>query len=136
VARKSALSAEQRLILANFVEATLLFVIEALHIVFMTARTKVDVDGDRDMNFWGLCLSNAYGTTLNRHQRFDSLGVKKPMLFVRALTFSPVLTWSALLILLSSMQKSTLSMHSIYFKSIWHWQAIRRRQNGWLPKAS
>ncbi|KAJ3555270.1 hypothetical protein NP233_g12249 [Leucocoprinus birnbaumii] len=47
--REKALNADQRLNLATFVEATLSFVIEALRIVFITARGKVDVDIDRDM---------------------------------------------------------------------------------------
>lgn len=52
--RKNVLTANQRLTLATFVEATLSFVIQALRIVLITARTKVDIDVDRDME---LCVS-------------------------------------------------------------------------------
>lgn len=49
VRREKALNAEQRLMFLNFIEATLSFVVEALRVAFMTARTRVDVDVDRDM---------------------------------------------------------------------------------------
>ena len=52
--RENVLTADQRPTLAGFVEASLTFVIQALQIVFITARTKVDVDVDRDME---LCVS-------------------------------------------------------------------------------
>ena len=43
------LSPDQRLTFAQTVEATLNFVIEALRVVFVSARSRVDVDLDRDM---------------------------------------------------------------------------------------
>jgi nuclear pore complex protein Nup188 len=49
IRREKAFHADQRVVLATFVEATLSFVIEALRIVFIMARTRVDVDVDRDM---------------------------------------------------------------------------------------
>jgi len=52
--RENVLTADQRPTLATFVEASLTFAIQALQIVFITARTKVDVDVDRDME---LCVS-------------------------------------------------------------------------------
>ncbi|KAF9445018.1 hypothetical protein P691DRAFT_777875 [Macrolepiota fuliginosa MF-IS2] len=47
--REKVFNAEKRLVLSTFIEATLSFVIEALRIVFITARMRVDVDVDRDM---------------------------------------------------------------------------------------
>ena len=52
--RENVLTADQRPTFASLVEASLTFVIQALQIVFITARTKVDVDVDRDME---LCVS-------------------------------------------------------------------------------
>lgn len=43
------LNAEQRLAIGQTVEVVLSFVIDALRVVFLTARTRVDLDLDRDM---------------------------------------------------------------------------------------
>jgi nuclear pore complex protein Nup188 len=47
--RPKTLNAEQRLTIASTVEAVLTFVIDALRVVFITARSRSDVDLDRDM---------------------------------------------------------------------------------------
>ena len=47
--RPKTLNAEQRLAIAQTVEAVLGFVIDGLSIVFVAARTRADVDVDRDM---------------------------------------------------------------------------------------
>ncbi|KAF8165907.1 nucleoporin subcomplex protein binding to Pom34-domain-containing protein [Crassisporium funariophilum] len=47
--RPKAVNAEQRLAVAQTVEPTLNFVIEALRVVFLAARSRSDVDLDRDM---------------------------------------------------------------------------------------
>jgi len=47
--RPKTVNADQRLTIAQTVEATLNFVIEALRVVFVSARSRADVDLDRDM---------------------------------------------------------------------------------------
>ena len=47
--RPKTLSAEQRLTIASMFEASLNFVIDALQLVFESARTRLDLDLDRDM---------------------------------------------------------------------------------------
>ncbi|GAW06586.1 hypothetical protein LENED_008524 [Lentinula edodes] len=47
--RPKALSAEQRLKVLSIVEASVKFVIDALRLTFMAARTKVGIDLDKDM---------------------------------------------------------------------------------------
>ncbi|EIW76402.1 hypothetical protein CONPUDRAFT_168949 [Coniophora puteana RWD-64-598 SS2] len=49
--RPKALNAERRLDIASMLNATLVLVIDALKLVFDTARTRLDLDVDRDMEF-------------------------------------------------------------------------------------
>ncbi|EGN94989.1 hypothetical protein SERLA73DRAFT_61618 [Serpula lacrymans var. lacrymans S7.3] len=49
IRRPKALNAEQRLTIAMMIEATLNLVIEALSLVFDSARTRLDLDLDKDM---------------------------------------------------------------------------------------
>ena len=52
--RENMLTVDQRLTLASLIEASLSFVIQALQIVFITARAKMDANVDHDME---LCVS-------------------------------------------------------------------------------
>jgi nuclear pore complex protein Nup188 len=49
--RPNVLSAEQRLTIATMLEVNLTFTVDALRVVFDSARTRVDVELDRDMQF-------------------------------------------------------------------------------------
>ncbi|KAJ7361132.1 nucleoporin subcomplex protein binding to Pom34-domain-containing protein [Mycena albidolilacea] len=49
--RTKALNADQRLRIASMVDATLVLVIDALRVVFISARNRLDVELDRDMEF-------------------------------------------------------------------------------------
>jgi nuclear pore complex protein Nup188 len=49
--RTKALNADQRLRIASMVDATLVLVIDALRVVFISARSRLDVELDRDMEF-------------------------------------------------------------------------------------
>lgn len=58
--RPRVLSAEQRLTIASVFEASLNFIIDALHLVFESARTRLDLDLDRDMELLVAVLSNVH----------------------------------------------------------------------------
>ncbi|KAJ6520404.1 nucleoporin subcomplex protein binding to Pom34-domain-containing protein [Mycena sanguinolenta] len=49
--RPKALNADQRLRIASMVDATLVLTIDALRVVFISARSRLDVELDRDMEF-------------------------------------------------------------------------------------
>ncbi|KAJ7757553.1 nucleoporin subcomplex protein binding to Pom34-domain-containing protein [Mycena metata] len=49
--RAKALNADQRLKIASMIDATLALVIDALRVVFISARSRLDVELDRDMEF-------------------------------------------------------------------------------------
>ncbi|KAJ7665077.1 nucleoporin subcomplex protein binding to Pom34-domain-containing protein [Mycena polygramma] len=49
--RPKALNADQRLRIVSMVDATLALVIDALRVVFVSARSRLDVELDRDMEF-------------------------------------------------------------------------------------
>ncbi|KAJ7146329.1 nucleoporin subcomplex protein binding to Pom34-domain-containing protein [Mycena epipterygia] len=49
--RAKTLNADQRLRIASMVDATLVLVIDALRVVFVSARSRLDIELDRDMEF-------------------------------------------------------------------------------------
>ncbi|KAJ7157192.1 nucleoporin subcomplex protein binding to Pom34-domain-containing protein [Mycena filopes] len=49
--RPKALNADQRLKITSMIDATLVLVIDALRVVFISARSRLDVELDRDMEF-------------------------------------------------------------------------------------
>ncbi|KAJ7762365.1 nucleoporin subcomplex protein binding to Pom34-domain-containing protein [Mycena maculata] len=49
--RPKALNADQRLRIASMIDATLVLVIDALRVVFVSARSRLDIELDRDMEF-------------------------------------------------------------------------------------
>ncbi|KAJ6601217.1 nucleoporin subcomplex protein binding to Pom34-domain-containing protein [Mycena vulgaris] len=49
--RPKALNADQRLRIASMIDATLVLVVDALRVVFVSARSRLDVELDRDMEF-------------------------------------------------------------------------------------
>ncbi|KAJ7492060.1 nucleoporin subcomplex protein binding to Pom34-domain-containing protein [Mycena latifolia] len=49
--RPKALNADQRLRIASMVDAALVLVVDALRVVFVSARSRIDVELDRDMEF-------------------------------------------------------------------------------------
>ena len=65
--KPKALNAEHRLAITQTVEATLNFVVEALRVVFVAARSRADVDVDRDMELlvavFGQCTRPDIGTS-------------------------------------------------------------------------
>ncbi|KAJ7045057.1 nucleoporin subcomplex protein binding to Pom34-domain-containing protein [Mycena alexandri] len=63
--RTKTLNADQRLKIASMIDATLALVIDALRVVFVSARSRLDVELDRDMEFLVSVFEQCTRTDIN-----------------------------------------------------------------------